>query len=323
MPYAMIAHAPGGPDVLSKSDLTPPKPGPGEVLIQQTAIGVNYLDIYIRTGLYPWPVERDLILGSEGAGVVEAVGPEVTGFDVGDRVAYTVANGAYATHRLVPAAMLVPLPDTVSDTDAAAAMLKGLTTYYLLHDSYPVSSGDTVLFHAAAGGVGLVAGQWLAAKGVTAIGTAGGPEKGKLAAAHGYAHVIDYRAEAFAEKVMALTEGAGVPVVYDSVGKDTVAGSLACLKPFGKLIAFGQSSGPATDFKLSDLARASLYVQRPTLFHYTADRAWLDRAAAALFSVIAEGTVRMQTTERALDDIAAVHGDLEARRTTGSIVLRP
>jgi NADPH2:quinone reductase len=322
MAYAIFATSPGGPDRLEARDIAPPAPSAGEVLIRQTAIGVNFLDIYIRTGLYPWPVERDLILGSEGAGVVEALGDGVTGFEIGQRVAYTIPNGAYATHRLVPAASLVALPDSVSDVQAAGAMLKGLTTYYLLHDSYAVKPGDTVLFHAAAGGVGLLAGQWRAAKGARAIGTAGGPEKCTLARTHGYAETIDYRSEDFIARVQGLAPE-GLPVVYDSVGRDTVMGSLQLLAPFGTLVAFGQSSGPVGDFKISDLARGSLYLQRPTLFHYATNRPWLERAAGALFQGISGGTLSINVTERGLRDVAQVHSDLADRKTTGSVVLVP
>ena len=322
MAYAIAAQRPGGVEHLHKVDITPPTPGEGEVLIRQTAIGVNFIDIYIRSGLYPWPVENDLILGCEGAGVVEGIGPNVTGFSAGDRVAYTVPNGAYATHRVVPAAMLLHLPDTVSDVDAAGSVLKGLTAYYLLHNSYPVKRGETVLFHAAAGGVGLIAGQWLADKGVRAIGTAGGPAKVQLALDNGYSDVIDYRSEDFIAR-MAELAGGGVPVVYDSVGKDTVAGSLQCLQPFGTLVAFGQSSGMAEDFRISDLARASLYVQRPTLYHYAADPKWLKTAADALFQGIGSGILRVKTQTYGLKDAAKVHQALETRQTTGSVVLMP
>jgi NADPH2:quinone reductase len=323
-PYAVIARQPGGVEVLEQIDLLPPSPGSGEVLIRQTAIGMNFHDIYVRSGLYPWPVANDLILGSEGAGVVEAVGHGVTGFRDGDRVAYTVTNGGYATHRLVPAAMLLPLPDAVSDAQAAGSVLKGLTAFYLIHDSYPVKAGETVLFHAAAGGVGLIAGQWLRHKGVTALGTAGGPEKVRLAQDHGYAHVIDYRAEDFVARLREMTGGAGVPVVYDSVGKDTVAGSLQCLQNFGHLICFGQSSGMAEDFTINDLARGSFYLQRPILFHHASDRAWLTRAAEALFGAIADGTIRITIgATRPLSDVALAHEDLVARRTMGSTILIP
>ena len=322
MAYAIVAAKPGGSDMLRQVDITPPIPGDGEVLIRQTAIGVNFLDIYIRSGLYPWPVEQDLILGSEGAGIVEAIGPNVTGFSDGDRVAYTIPNGAYATHRVVPASMLMHLPDAVSDVAAAGSILKGLTAYYLLHDSYPVKRGQTVLFHAAAGGVGLIAGQWMADKGITAIGTAGGASKVKLALKHGYAHVIDYREQDFVQRVAELAPG-GVPVVYDSVGQDTLKGSIACLDTFGTLVAFGQSSGKAEDFRIGDLAVNSLYVQRPTLFHHVRSRDWLDRASTALFAAIADGTIRVEPQTRPLATAAAVHDALEGRKTTGSIVLIP
>ena len=324
MPYAIAARTPGGTDTLHKIDITPPQPGPGEVLIRQTAIGVNFIDVYIRTGAYPWPVDENLILGCEGAGVVEALGAGVTGFTEGDRVAYTVPNGAYATHRTVPAAMLVHLPDSVSDTQAAGAMLKGLTAHYLLHDSYAARPGDTVLFHAAAGGVGLIAGQWLAAKGVRAIGTAGGPDKAKLALANGYSDIIDYRTEDVPTHVANLTDNAKCEAVYDSVGKDTIMGSLDCLKTFGTLVSFGQSSGPADDFRISHLARGSLRLQRPTLFHYAASRTWLEAASTDLFTAIADGTITIHiAAERPLTEAAQAHDALEARQTTGSTVLIP
>ncbi|GIX12828.1 MAG: quinone oxidoreductase [Paracoccaceae bacterium] len=323
MGYAIVAPAPGGPEVLKRVPFTPPAPGAGEVLVRHTAIGVNFIDVYFRSGLYPWPVERDLILGSEAAGVVEAVGPEVAGFAPGQRVAYTLPNFAYATHRVVPAAHLVHLPESVSDLQAAAAMLKGLTACYLLHDSYAVQEGQTVLFHAAAGGVGLIAGQWLKAKGVRAIGTAGGPEKVALARAHGYAEVIDYRSEDFVARVKELTGGEGVHAAYDSVGRDTILGSAEVLRSFGTLVSFGQSSGPPDQFRISHLARASLRLTRPMLFHYTARRDWLEQAAAALFGMIGSGAIRLDITEMPLAEAAAAHAALEGRRTTGSLVLRP
>ncbi len=324
MPYAIIAERPGGPEVLRPVDIAPPMPGQGEVLIRQTAVGLNFIDIYIRGGAYPWPVEKKLILGCEGAGVVEASGPGVTGFAEGDRVAYTVPNGAYATHRLVPAAMLVHLPGGVSDIQAAGSMLKGLTAHYLLNESYAARSGETVLFHAAAGGVGLLAGQWLAARGVHAIGTAGGAAKCSLARGNGYAETIDYRAEDFVTRTRELTDGAGVAAVYDSVGRDTVMGSLDCLQTFGTLVSFGQSSGPADDFRISHLARSSLRLQRPVLFHYTAARDWLHTAAADLFTAIADGTLSVHVAAtRPLTEVAQAHDDLEGRKTTGSTVLIP
>ena len=323
-PFAIAAAAPGGPDQLHRVPLSLPEPGEGEVRLRHTAIGVNFLDVYIRMGLYPWAVERDLILGSEGAGVVEAVGPGVTGLSVGDRVAYTIQTGAYATHRIAPASMLVRLPGGVSDAQAAAAMLKGLTAHYLIHDSHPVQAGETVLVHAAAGGVGLIMGQWLAAKGVRAIGTAGGPEKCKLALENGYADVIDYRSENFVERVQELTGGAGVPVVYDGVGADTIMGSLDCLSRFGMLVSFGQSSGKPDQLRVAHLAKGSWKVTRPTLFHYVTRRDWLEAASADLFAVIASGKVQLHIgRESPLAEAADVHRALEGRQTTGSTVLLP
>jgi NADPH2:quinone reductase len=323
-PFAIFATAPGGPEVLTRRPIAPPEPGPGEVRLRQTAVGVNFLDVYYRSGAYPWPVERDLIPGSEGAGVVEDVGEGVSGLAPGDRVAYTIPNGAYATHRLVPAAMLVRIPDGIEDAQAAAAMLKGLTVHYLIHDSYPVREGDTVLVHAAAGGVGLILGQWLAARGVRAIGTAGGAGKCTLARANGYAEMIDYRAEDFVARVRELTGGQGVAAVYDSVGADTIMGSLDCLARFGTLVSFGQSSGKPDQLRVNDLGRGSLRLTRPTLFHYATRRDWLERASAALFDMIGSGAVRLTIGQRApLAEAAEVHRALEARETTGSTVMLP
>jgi NADPH:quinone reductase len=320
--HAILASKPGGPEVLDYREITLAKPSEGQILIRQNAVGVNYIDIYFRTGAYPWPSPENLVLGQEGAGVVEAVGPNVTGFKIGDRVACMVAHNAYATHRLVPAAMTVKLPDTVTDSQAAASMLKGMTAYYLITSSYAVKKGDTVLFHAAAGGVGLIAGQWLASMGVTAIGTAGGPEKCALGLQNGYAHMIDYNAEDFVARVMELTGGKGVEAVYDSVGADTYAGSLKVLKRFGSFVSFGQSSGPVTEFKLSDLAVGSLRATRPTLFHYTAERSWLETASAALFAAIGNGTLKLKIDSSfKLQDAAKAHMALASRKTTGSLVL--
>ncbi len=324
MPYAMAAREPGGADVLHRIDIAPPDPGRGEVLIRQTAVGLNFLDIYMRDGLYPWPVERDFILGSEGAGVVEAVGPHVEGLQPGDRVAYVVQGGAYASHRIVPGSQLVKVPEAIPDEVAAAVMLKGLTARYLLHDTVRLQAGDRVLFHAAAGGVGLIAGQWLAQKGVQAIGTAGGPEKCDLARAHGYADVIDYRAEDFVERVREITGGSGVRVVYDSVGKDTVMGGLDCLQRFGTLVLFGQSSGKPDQFRLTDLARGSLFATRPTLFHFVNRRDWLEVAAADLFGAIEAGHLTIRIDQKwPLDQVAEAHERLSGRATTGSTVLIP
>ena len=324
MVLAIAAQKPGGPEVLHAMDLPLPEPGPGEALVRHRAIGVNFIDIYFRSGLYPWPVERDLVLGSEAAGVIEALGEGVEDLEVGQRVAYTIPNGAYTEARVLEARHLVPLPDAISDEVAAASMLKGLTARYLLHDSYPAQKGETVLFHAAAGGVGLIAGQWLAAMGVNAIGTAGGPEKCALAREHGYAHVIDYKAEDFVARVREITEGAGVAASYDSVCRDTDPGSLEVLKTFGHFVSFGQSSGPVTDFSLADLARGSFTATRPVLFHFTNDRQWLLKAAGELFDLIGNGSIRININQRfPLAKAAEAHRALEARKTTGSTILIP
>ncbi len=324
MGLAIAATRPGGPEVLTPVNLAEARPAPGQVALRHSAIGVNFIDTYFRSGLYPWPVETDLVLGAEAAGVIEEVGEGVIEFRPGQRVAYTLPHGAYSSRRVLDARHLVPLPDTVSDPQAAAATLKGLTAYYLLHHSRPVRAGDTVLFHAAAGGVGLLAGQWLAHLGVRAIGTAGGAEKCALARAHGYDAVIDYTREDFAERVRELTGGDGVVAVYDSVGRDTLRGSLACLAPFGTLVSFGQSSGPIEDFRISDLAQGSLSVTRPVLFDFTRDRAWLTRAAAELFRLIGEGVLKVEVNQRyPLADAAEAHRALEARATTGSTILIP
>ncbi|WP_419912551.1 quinone oxidoreductase family protein [Hoeflea sp.] len=323
MAYSVVTPKPGGSDVLEVREIDVPAPGPGEVLLRHTAIGVNYIDTYFRTGLYPWPVEADLVLGAEAAGVIEALGAGVDDYAVGDRVAYVSANGAYASHRTIAASQLVRLPDNVPDETAAGCMVKGLTARYLLHDSFKVEPDHNVLFHAAAGGVGQIAGQWLAAMGVHAIGTAGGPEKCALALQHGYAHVIDYRSEDFVEKTRELVPD-GVEVVYDAVGKDTYPGSLHCLKMHGTMVSFGQASGVAADFKLADLAAGSFHVTRPILFHFTALPGWLDRASNELFSLIGEGTIKVDVNQSFdLRDAGRAHDALEGRQTTGSTVLIP
>jgi len=322
MGYAMAATKPGGSDVLRKIELGALTPAADEVLIRHDAIGINFLDIYIRKGAYPWPVESDLVLGSEGAGVIEAVGSDVQGLAVGDRVGYTLANGAYATHRLIDAGHVVKLPDNISSELAASIMLKGLTVAYLINDSFKVKTGDTVLFHAAAGGVGLIAGQWLKAIGASTIGTAGGPEKCALAKANGYDHVIDYRTQDFAAEIDQITDGVGVDVVYDSVGNDTMAKSLRATCRHGTVVNFGQSSGPYTDFQIKDLAIGSLYLTRPTLFHFTAERAWLEAASADMFERITSGSLSVAINQHvALDDVAEAHRALAGRQTTGCTVL--
>ena len=322
MGYAMAAEAPGGAEVIRRIEIGEITPAAGEVVIEHEAIGVNFIDIYIRTGAYPWPVDRDLILGSEGAGTVTAVGEGVTHLAVGDRVGYTLPNGAYATTRAINAGMVVKLPDAIASDIAAAIMLKGLTVAYLLTRSYQVKAGDTVLFHAAAGGVGLLAGQWMKALGATTIGTAGGPEKCELARANGYDHVIDYCSGDFEAEVMRITDGAGVNAVYDSVGNDTMAKSLKCARRHGTVVNFGQSSGPFNDFQIKDLAAGSLYLTRPTLFHFATERDWLEAASADMFARVANGTLNVSINRRAaLEDVASVHEALASRRTTGCTVL--
>ena len=323
MSYAMVVTAPGGVENFRLLERDVPQPGPGEVLLRQTAIGLNYIDVYFRTGLYPWGVPADLITGGEAAGVIEAVGPGVD-LPVGQRVAYTVRNGAYASHRVIAAEDLVPIPEGISDEIAAAVMLKGLTVHYLIHHSYPAAAGDCVLVHAAAGGVGLLAGQWLKHKGVRALGTAGTAEKCALALAHGYDAVIDYKTRDFVAETMRLTEGKGVKAVYDSVGAVTVKKSVEVLETFGTLVSFGQSSGPALDFRITDLSRGSLRLTRPTLFHHTAQPGWLRKASAEMFDLILKGTIRVEIGQRYdLKDVAVAHTALESRKTTGCTILTP
>lgn len=323
--YAMSLPAPGGPEAFERRDITVPDPGPGEARVRHTAIGLNYLDTYHRTGLYPWPVEHDLVPGSEAAGVVEAVGAGVTTVAAGDRVAYVHALGGYASARVLPADRLVRLPDAVSDDIAATVMLKGMTAHYLIHSTFRVEPGMEVLVQAAAGGVGLILGQWLKALGATAIGTAGGAEKVALARDHGYAHVIDYRREDFPAAVREMTEGRGVNVVYDSVGRDTWKGSLACLRQRGMFVSFGQSSGVIEGFSLADLARVgSATACRPSLFHYIATRPELEERAGSLLDALGSGRLRSEVRQHfPLTEVAEAHRALEGRRTTGASVLVP
>lgn len=323
MSYAMIAKMSGGPDVFEKQEVEPGKPERGEVLLRQTAIGLNFIDVYFRSGTYPVAGDFPAVLGSEGAGVVEAVGEDVEDISVGDRVAYTFPSGAYASHRTISADMVVKIPDSVSDEVAAASMLKGLTAQYLLYSCYEPEAGEYVLFHAGAGGVGTIAGQWLKAMGVNAIATAGGPEKCALAKENGYAYVIDYKKDDFVEAVIKITKGAGVSAVYDSVGKDTYPGSLKVLKKFGTFVSFGQSSGVVEDFKLADLAaNGSLFATRPSLFHFIDTKESLRANAAHLFKMIESGHVKIAINQTfALEDVAKAHEALESRQTTGQTVL--
>lgn len=323
METAVIARSKGGPEVLEVVQTQTPAPGPGEVLVRHRAIGLNFIDCYFRSGLYPWPSEV-LTPGGDASGVVEALGEGVTGFRVGDRVAYVMRTGAYCTARAVPAERLVPVPDGVSDEVAASVMLKGLTAHYLLHSSFAVQAGQTALVHAAAGGVGLLLGQWLRILGARAIGTAGGAAKCALARDHGFDTVIDYSAGDFVAQVKDATEGRGVDVVYDSVGRDTWRGSLKCLKRRGMFVCFGQSSGVMDEFRFSDLAPGSLSANRPTLFDYIADRGELLARAEAMFAHIGTGRLKVRIDQRfALTDAASAHRALEGRATTGATVLIP
>ena len=314
----------GGPEVLRWTTVELGEPGKGEVLVRHTAVGLNYIDTYHRSGLYPLPLPSGI--GLEAAGVVEKLGRGVTTLKVGDRVAYgTGPIGAYSEARVMPAEKLVKIPKGVADETAAAMMLKGLTVQYLLRQTYRVSKGETVLVHAAAGGIGLIAGQWLKALGVTAIGTVGSEEKGKLARKHGYKHIINYNTEDVVARVKQITKGALLPVVYDGVGKDTWERSLDCLAPLGMMVTFGNASGPVPPVNLGQLsAKGSLFVTRPTLMSYTRTPALLQAMAKDLFKVVASGAVKIKIDQTyALKDAAQAHQDLEGRKTTGSTVLLP
>lgn len=323
MAKAIRYHKQGGPEVLQFEDVEVGDPAQGQVRIRHTAIGVNFVDIYQRSGLYPMQLPQTG--GNEGAGVVEAVGPGVTDLKVGDRVTYTGLPGSYCEQRLVPADRMVKLPQGITEDQAASMLLKGLTVHYLIFSTYQVKKGDTVLWHAAAGGVGLIACQWLKALGVTTIATAGSPEKMALAKAHGADHVINYSTENFVEKVKAITGGKGVPVVYDGVGKATWEGSLDCLRPRGLMVSFGNASGPVAPVNLGILStKGSLYVTRPTLATHIATRADLVERSKALFDMVLSGKVKIETTARyKLADAAQAHRDLESRKTTGSVILQP
>jgi NADPH2:quinone reductase len=323
MTKAVRFHKTGGAEVLQLDEVQVGAPGQGQVRVRHTAIGVNFVDTYQRSGLYPMQLPQ--VAGNEGAGVVEQVGSGVTTLKAGDRVAYTGQVGSYCTERLLPADRLVKIPDGVSDEQAASMMLKGMTVQYLIHRTYPVKAGDTVLWHAAAGGVGLIACQWLKALGVTVIGTVGSPEKAKLAKAHGCEHVVDYSKEDFVARVKEITGGKGVPVVYDSVGKTTWEGSLNCLRPLGMWVTFGNASGPVPPLNTLILSqKGSLFCTRPTLATYIASRADLEMTSKSLFDVVKSGKVKIEITGRyKLADAAQAHRDLEGRKTTGSVILLP
>lgn len=327
MPKAIQIAAVGGPEQLKLVDVDVGEPGPGEIRIRHQACGLNYIDVYHRTGLYPLPLPH--VLGMEGAGVVEAVGADVTHIKAGDRAAYaSQPPGAYSEVRVLPAKSVVKLPESIAFDTAAAMMLKGMTVQYLLKKTLPqggLHPGDFVLFHAAAGGVGLIACQWARALGLQLIGTAGSDQKCQLALEHGAVHAIHYGKEDFAARVKDITGGRGVKVVYDSVGRDTFEKSLDCLAPFGLLASFGNSSGPVPLFETAILAaKGSLYMTRATLFAHLATRESTQAMADDLFEVVGSGRVRIRIDQRyPLAEVAQAHRDLEARKTTGSSVLRP
>jgi NADPH2:quinone reductase len=314
----------GGPEVMEVVDVEVGEPGPGEARVRNHAIGLNFIDVYFRNGLYPAPLPGGL--GHEAAGVVEAVGSGVNHVKPGDRVAYAARpNGAYSELRVMPADILVKLPDAIDFETGAAMMLQGLTVQYLFRRTYPLKAGDTILFHAAAGGVGLIACQWARAMGVNLIGTVGSNEKAELARSHGAAHVINYNTEDVVQRVLEITKGAKVPVVYDSVGKDTFIRSLDCLQPLGLMVSFGNSSGAVPPFALSELvSRGSLYITRPTLATYAAKREDLEAMAADLFDMVTSGKIKIEVHQRfPLADAAQAHIALESRRTTGKTILLP
>ena len=320
--YSIVATKPGDISVLQKKEFEISEILPNQVLIKNHSIGVNFIDIYFRTGLYPWPQENNLVLGSEGAGIIEAVGSDVVNLRVGDRVAYAQANNAYATHRILEANLVVRIPDAISFDQAAAAMLKGLTVRYLIKDSFEVKDHHTVLFHAAAGGVGLIAGQWMQVLGAKTIGTAGSDEKCKLAKDHGYGETINYSNEDFLKRTQEISNQSGVDVVYDSVGKDTMFNSFKALKRHGTVVSFGQSSGAYTNLQMTDLASGSYHLTRPILFHFYDNRNWLENASAELFELISNKKVKLdQVTKYSLENVAQAHTDIENRKTTGSVIL--
>jgi NADPH2:quinone reductase len=323
MPYAIRIYENGGPEIMSWEEVEVGEPGPGEVRVRNTAVGLNYIDTYHRKGLYP--MQLPLTLGSEGAGVIEAVGPRVKGFKVGDRVAYAQPIGAYAEVLLRPVARLVKIPAGIEDQTAAAMMLKGMTAWYLCRRTYRVKKGDTIVVHAAAGGVGQILCQWTKHLGATVIGTVGSDEKAALAKQAGCRHVIVTSREKIPERVKAITKGKGVPVVYDGVGKDTFTDSLDCLAPLGLMASFGNASGPVPPVNIGILAtKGSLFLTRPTLVNYTATPEDLASAARELFSVVKKGAVKIRINQTyPLREAAQAHRDLESRKTTGSTVLLP
>ena len=314
----------GGPDVLQLKDIKLDDPKSGEVLIENKAIGLNYIDTYHRSGLYP--VELPSNIGIEGAGIIEKIGPDVKEFKIGDRVAYaSMPIGSYATHRIFPTKKLVKIPDSIEFENVVTLMTKGFTVFYLLHKTYPVTSGETILFHAAAGGVGQIFCQWAKSLGCTVIGTVGSDEKIKIAKSHGCEHVINYSKENFSEKVLDITKGAGVPVVYDGVGKKTFDGSIDCLKIRGMMVSFGNASGPLDPCNVTkSLAPKGLYLTRPSIAHYTSTRQELDEAASKVFEMYLTKKFELNIFKRyALSDIVKAHSDLEERKILGPAVIIP
>ena len=321
--HSIVAKKPGGVNVLQKVDFELPDLKPNDVLIKNHSIGVNFIDIYFREGLYPWPQEQNLVLGSEGAGQIEAVGQNVENFKVGDRVAYAQANNAYSTHRIINENLVVSIPDSISYDIAASAILKGLTVKYLVFDSFKLEPHHKVLFHAAAGGVGLIAGQWINSIGCYLVGTAGSDRKCSIANDHGYKSMINYTSQNFLNEVQLLTNNKGVDVVYDSVGQDTMFNSFKCLKKHGTVVSFGQSSGMYKSLQMSDLMTGSLHLTRPTLFHFYANREWLLESSATLFEMIDQKKIEiLNLTEYPLEEVAQAHIDIENRKTTGSVILK-
>ncbi len=325
MAQAIMVRTLGGPEVLKIEGITLSAPGPGEVQIRQIAVGVNFIDVYFRTGLYKSAEGLPFIPGKEGAGIVTAVGDNVSTFSVGDRVAYASSDGAYSSERNIEISQLMKVPDDITLETAAAMMLKGMTAQYLLNQTFKVGPETTLLFHAAAGGVGLIAGQWAKSLGATVIGTAGSQDKIDLALAHGYDHVINYRTDNFVAQVKEITSGKGVDVVYDSVGKDTYPASLDCIKPRGLWVSFGNSSGPVEGVNIGILAqKGSLFATRPTLFSHVSTRPALEACANSLFDVVQSNKVRININQTyALAEASQAHADLEARKTSGTTLLIP
>jgi NADPH2:quinone reductase len=320
MPHAIRVHQTGGPEVLQWEGIEVGEPGPGQVRLRQEAAGLNFIDVYHRTGLYPQPMP--FTPGVEGAGVIDAIGPDVTEFSIGDRVAYAGPIGGYAEERLIDAARLVKLPEAISTEQAAAMMLQGMTAHMLLRSVHRVQAGETILVHAAAGGVGLIMCQWAKALGATVIGTVGSDEKAELVRAHGCDHPIVYTRQDFVAEVARITNGEKLPVVYDGVGRDTFMKSLDCLHRRGMMVSFGNASGPVDPFPATILAqKGSLFLTRPTLYDYIATRDELEQAARDLFDVVASGKVKIEVKQRfALKDAAEAHRELESRKTSGSTV---